>query len=300
MALQEADWESIHKWLQPKRSDYWVEEPSLTQKVFLKTTAQEVLFGGAAGGGKSSALLMAALQYVDVPNYSAILFRRTYADLALPGAFMDRFRAAANAGFSAVEFWDYQDQKRDVNQIAKLCNDLKLSIIQFTAWQGPSLALTDNHKKFKEAIIRAIDTAITLGAPMFTVVGHQTTDKYSQKKSVKNYMDALASVKGILEESGKTMIIEPFNPVDHEGHFLNGSKDTVSICRAINSPNIKINWDLYHMQLTEGNLIDELKSGFDQVGYIQIADVPGRNQPGTGELNYNFIFKECIDKSISN
>jgi len=92
MALQEADWESIHKWLQPKGSEYWVEEPSLTQKVFLKTTAQEVLFGGAAGGGKSSALLMAALQYVDVPNYSAILFRRTYADLSLPGALMDRFR----------------------------------------------------------------------------------------------------------------------------------------------------------------------------------------------------------------
>jgi predicted phage terminase large subunit-like protein len=92
MALEEANWESIHQWLQPKSSDYWVEEPSLTQKVFLKTTAQEVLFGGAAGGGKSSALLMAALQYVDIPSYSAILFRRTYADLALPGALMDRFR----------------------------------------------------------------------------------------------------------------------------------------------------------------------------------------------------------------
>ncbi len=92
MALQEANWESIHKWLQPKQSEYWVEEPSLTQKVFLKTTAQEVLFGGAAGGGKSSALLMAALQYLDVPSYSAILFRRTYADLSLPGALMDRFR----------------------------------------------------------------------------------------------------------------------------------------------------------------------------------------------------------------
>ena len=227
-------------------------------------------------------------RYENIPAYFACNMESWWTNLT----FMDRFRAAANAGFSAVEFWDYQDQKRDVNQIAKLCNDLNLSIIQFTAWQGPSLALTDNHKKFKEAIIRAIDTAITLGAPMFTVVGHQTIEKYSQKKSVKNYMDALASVRGILEESGKTMIIEPFNPVDHQGHFLNGSKDAVSICRTINSPNIKINWDLYHMQLTEGNLIDELKSGFDQVGYIQIADVPGRNQPGTGELNYNFIFKE--------
>ena len=92
MSVQTADWEKIKDYLEPRRSEYWVEEPSLTQKVFLKSQSTEVLFGGAAGGGKSSALIMAALQYVDVPNYSAILFRRTYADLALPGALMDRFR----------------------------------------------------------------------------------------------------------------------------------------------------------------------------------------------------------------
>ena len=93
MSTQAPDWEKIKEYLEPKRSHYWVEEPSLTQKVFLRSEGQEVMFGGAAGGGKSSALIMAALQYVDVPNYSAILFRRTYADLALPGALMDRFRA---------------------------------------------------------------------------------------------------------------------------------------------------------------------------------------------------------------
>ena len=71
------------------------EEPSINQKVFLRTNSIEALFGGAAGGGKSSALLMSALQYVDVPNYSAILFRRTFADLSLPGALMDRFKSWA-------------------------------------------------------------------------------------------------------------------------------------------------------------------------------------------------------------
>ena len=87
------DWNKVLAYLEPKKPLFCPEEPSLTQKVFLRSYALEGLFGGAAGGGKSSALLMAALQYVDVPGYSAILFRRTYADLALPGALMDRFRS---------------------------------------------------------------------------------------------------------------------------------------------------------------------------------------------------------------
>lgn len=87
------NWQAVLDYLEPKKPLFCPEEASLTQKVFLRTYSLEALFGGAAGGGKSSALLMAALQYVDVPGYSAILFRRTYADLALPGALMDRFRS---------------------------------------------------------------------------------------------------------------------------------------------------------------------------------------------------------------
>jgi predicted phage terminase large subunit-like protein len=85
------NWNEVLKYLTPKETPFCPEEPSINQKVFLRTNSMEALFGGAAGGGKSSALLMAALQYVDTPGYSAILFRRTYADLALPGALMDRF-----------------------------------------------------------------------------------------------------------------------------------------------------------------------------------------------------------------
>lgn len=86
------DWKKVLDYLEPRAPQFCPEEPSLTQKVFLRTYAIEALFGGAAGGGKSSALLMSAMQYVDVPGYSAMLFRRTYADLALPGALMDRFQ----------------------------------------------------------------------------------------------------------------------------------------------------------------------------------------------------------------
>jgi predicted phage terminase large subunit-like protein len=93
MSEPQTNWENVLQYLQPKMSDYCPEEPSLPQKVFLRTNGLEALFGGAAGGGKSSALLMAALQFVDIPSYSAILFRRTFADLSLPGALMDRFKS---------------------------------------------------------------------------------------------------------------------------------------------------------------------------------------------------------------
>ena len=90
------DWNKVLEYLSPKLPPFCPEEPSVNQKVFLRTNSLEGLFGGAAGGGKSSALLMSALQYVDIPNYSAILFRRTFADLSLPGALMDRFKSWIN------------------------------------------------------------------------------------------------------------------------------------------------------------------------------------------------------------
>ena len=89
------DWNEVLNYLLPKTPPFCPEEPSLNQKVFLRTNSMEALFGGAAGGGKSSALLMSALQFVDIPGYSAILFRRTFADLSLPGALMDRFKSWA-------------------------------------------------------------------------------------------------------------------------------------------------------------------------------------------------------------
>lgn len=89
---EQEKWEQVLAFLKPKPALYCPETPSTTQQAFLRFYGREALYGGAAGGGKSSALLMAALQYVDVPGYSAMLFRRTFADLALPGALMDRFK----------------------------------------------------------------------------------------------------------------------------------------------------------------------------------------------------------------
>ena len=92
------------------------------------------------------------------------------------------------------------------------------------------------------------------------------------------------------------LILEPMNiRVDHKGHCLYGSPDAVRICREVNSPMVKINWDLYHMQLSEGDLCGRLKDGFDQVGYLQLADHPGRHEPGTGEIHYPRVLRQAYE-----
>ena len=209
--------------------------------------------------------------------------------------FMERFERAAEAGFKAIEFWHVDQPGRDVNAIAATCRSLGLDIIQFTGWGSPSLADERNHAEFMRRIRQSLDVAEVLDAPMFTLVGHQQVDGVDRARSLANLERALRQAAPLLEEAGRVAILEPFNPVDHEGHFLNGSRDALAVCRAVDSPAVKLNWDLYHMQLTEGNLIASLRDGIDQIGYVQIADVPGRHQPGTGEINYTQVFAALDD-----
>ncbi len=207
--------------------------------------------------------------------------------------FNERVHAVAEAGFQCLEFWNVSQasETRDMNKLAQDCASLGINIIQFTGWDVDSLGGRDTHVAFKEAIKQAIETAHLLDAPMFTIVGHQESADLQQSEKLENLQRALESVVPILEGGDKMAILEPFNPVDHKGFFLNGSGEALNICRTINSPHIKINWDLYHMQLSEGNLAASMRHGRDQIGYIQVADVPGRHQPGTGELNYPYLFQ---------
>jgi hydroxypyruvate isomerase len=108
-------------------------------------------------------------------------------------------------------------------------------------------------------------------------------------------IDALKAAAPVAEKANVTLILESMNiRVDHKGHCLYGSAPAIKIVKAVGSKFVKINWDLYHMHITEGDLCGHLKEGFDAdaIGYVQLADHPGRNEPGTGEINYTRVFKE--------
>jgi hydroxypyruvate isomerase len=111
-----------------------------------------------------------------------------------------------------------------------------------------------------------------------------------------NIITALKRVAPIAEAEKVMLILEPMSiRVDHKGHCLYGSPAAVRICREVNSPMVKINWDLYHMHISEGDLCGHLKEGFDQVGYLQLADHPGRNEPGTGEIHYPRVLRQAYE-----
>jgi len=206
--------------------------------------------------------------------------------------FVDRINAAADAGFKYIEFWPWRG--KDIDSIAEVCKERGVEVVQFTAWGFvPGMNNSKNHALFVEEIKKSCEIAKRLNCKRMTVVGGNDQPNMTQEEMHQNIIDALNLVKPIVEKEGIMLILEPMNiRVDHKGHCLYGSGDAVRICREVDSPMIKINWDLYHMQISEGDLCGHLRDGFDQVGYIQVADHPGRHEPGTGEIFYPRVFEE--------
>ena len=210
---------------------------------------------------------------------------------------LDRIRAAADLGFPAVEFWPHEG--KDIPAIARLCAERKIDIAQFTAWGfKPGLNEPKNHAAFVQAIEKGCQVAKDLNCSLMTVVAGDDVPGLTQEQMHQNTIEGLKRGAPIAEKHGITLILEPMNiRVDHKGHCLYGSAPTMKIIAAVNSPAVKINWDLYHMHITEGDLCGHLREGFQagHIGYLQLADHPGRNEPGTGEIHYNRVLKEAHD-----
>jgi hydroxypyruvate isomerase len=211
--------------------------------------------------------------------------------------FLDRIRQSAALGFPAVEIWPLQG--KDLDALASLTQDLGIEIAQFTAWGfTPGMNEPKNHPAVVQAVKEACVAAKKLRCKLATVVAGNDVPGMSQDEMHRNVITALKSVAKIAEDNDLTLILEPMNiRVDHKGHCLYGSAPAIKICQEVGSSHVKINWDLYHMHITEGDLCGHLREGMqtNTIGYLQLADHPGRNEPGTGEIHYNRVLKEAYD-----
>jgi hydroxypyruvate isomerase len=211
--------------------------------------------------------------------------------------FLKRLDEAGKLGFPAVEFWPWQKRDASVEAIAEACKKNNLAVAQFTAWGfKPGLNEPKNHNQFVEAVEAGCEAAHKLDCTMMTVVGGDDVRGMSQEEMHENIIVGLKKAAPVAEKHRVMLILEPMNiRVDHKGHCLYGSPKAVRICREVGSKYVKINWDLYHMHISEGDLCGHLKEGFDQLGYAQLADHPGRNEPGTGEIHYPRVLRQLRD-----
>ena len=207
--------------------------------------------------------------------------------------FLERVQKAADFGYPAIELWPYEN--KDIDKLAALTGKLEIEIAQFTAWGfTPGMNNPENEDKFVAKIEEACQVAHRLSCKKMTVVAGNNQPGMTRQQMHEQVIKALRRAAPIAERNKVMLILEPMNGrVDHPGHCLYGSPDAIAICKAVGSEFVKINWDLYHMQITEGDLCGRMKEGYPWIGYLQLADHPGRNEPGTGEIHYNRVFKQA-------
>ena len=214
--------------------------------------------------------------------------------------FIDRFAAAAEAGFKGVEYlfpYDYdKDDLRaalDEHGLAQVLHNLPAG--DWDAGERGIACHPDRVGEFRDGVGRAIDYATTLGCDQVNCLAGVAPSEVRSETLRETFVSNLAFAAGELESAGITLLIEAINTRDIPGFFLRNTSQALAIIEDVGSENLKLQYDIYHMQIMEGDLTPTIEGNLPMIRHMQLADNPGRNEPGTGEINYPFLF-DAIDK----
>ena len=214
--------------------------------------------------------------------------------------FLDRFDAAARAGFKGVEYVGPYDHAPDVvaarlkkNGLAQVLFNLPPG--DWAAGERGIAVLPDRIQEFRDGVDKAITYAKALGCPQVNCLAG-IAPKGADRAALENlFVENLAYAAEKLEKSGIRLLIEPINTRDIPGFFLTTSAQALAIMERVGSNNLFLQYDIYHMQIMEGDLARTIEANLDRIAHIQLADNPGRHEPGTGEINYPFLY-EHLDR----
>jgi len=213
--------------------------------------------------------------------------------------FLERFGEAAHAGFRAVEFafpYDYQ-----VKEVAAHVAPHKLDVVLFNAPPGDWAAgdrglgsLPGREHEFQASIAQALRYAEALRCSRLHVMAGVLpagADADERKSRLRVFARNLRFACAEAAAQGVTITIEPLNPRDVPDYLLSTQADAHALRTEIGAPNLKVQMDLYHAQIVEGDLSEKLRRWLPHIGHIQIAGVPGRHEPDVGEVNYEYLFR---------
>jgi hydroxypyruvate isomerase len=215
--------------------------------------------------------------------------------------FLDRFAAAARAGFKAVEYMSPYEHPAD--EIAARLAENGLEQVLFNLppgdWAGGErgiAVLPDRTEEFRAGVARALGYARTLNCPQVNCLVGIVPAGLDPARAEETLVSNLAYAAGALGAAGIRLLIEPINDVvDIPGFFLTRTRQALAIIDRVGSDNLRVQYDVYHMQVMEGDLARTIAANLKRIGHIQVADNPGRHEPGTGEINYPFLF-DHIDR----
>jgi len=212
-------------------------------------------------------------------------------------SFNDRIKKVAALGFNTMEFW-FWDYNRDVKSTVKLLSDLNIGINDMVVNSpegniGGALTNRADKSKYLDSLKKTIDLAQQLNiSKLITCTGNEVQG-ISDEEQMANVIDTLAAAVEIAEKENIVLLLEALNSyVDHAGYFLTSSKLSFDIIRIINSPNLKFLFDIYHMQIMEGNIVDNIEKNISLIGHFHSAGVPGRHELFNSELDYKYIIQK--------
>lgn len=208
--------------------------------------------------------------------------------------FLDRFAAAAADGFKGVEFLFPYDHS--AGEIRRRLDDSGLTQALFNAPPGDWAAgergiasLPGREDEFRRSIGKALDYVRVIGNRTLHVMAGLSIAGVDRARQRAVYMRNLAHAADEAASLGVTVVIEPINTRDIPGFFLNRQDQAQAICAQLDKPNLKVQFDLYHCQIVEGDLATRLRRDMPRIGHIQVAGVPERHEPDTGEVNYTYL-----------
>ena len=214
--------------------------------------------------------------------------------------FMDRFKAAARAGFKGVEYlfpYDY-----DKEQLAEALSENGLQQILHNLpagdWAQGERGIACHPSRageFQDGVGRAIEYATALGCKQVNCLAGLCPEGVDDDRQRTTFVSNLKFAALKLKQAGIKLLIEPINTRDIPGFHLTGSKQALEIIDEVASDNLYLQYDIYHMQIMEGDLARTIEANLARIPHMQLADNPGRNEPGTGEINYAFLF-DFIDR----
>lgn len=213
--------------------------------------------------------------------------------------FIKRIYKAKEAGFDCVEFWCWQN--KDIKAIKKALDDTGLQIGVFQGNLEGRMVDPNDHDKYIAGVKESMEVAKFLGADTLFLMSDimkedrsvlETPYPLTSEEKTESTKAVLRALSAAASETGFTFVIEPLNTkVDHRGYSLCNSELAFQLIREVGDSHMRVLYDAYHMQIMEGNIIETVQRGIDTIGYFHVADVPGRFEPGSGELNYLNILR---------